>query len=63
MSKYIFINRDWKFIRKLILEIEHYEYDTQLELKGYAEQKPISKDGFYLECNLECLFLCYKYPL
>jgi hypothetical protein len=62
MPKYVFINRDWKFIRKLILEIRQYEYDNQFELKGFADQKPISKDGFYLECNQECFFLCYCYP-
>ncbi len=62
MSKYVFINRDWETIRKLIVEIGQYEYDNQLELKGFADQKPISKDGFYLECNQECIFLCYRYP-
>lgn len=61
MSNYVFINRDWPTIRKLIVEIGQYEYDNQFELKGFSGQKPISKDGFYLECNQECIFLCYRY--
>lgn len=62
MSYYVFINRDWPTIRKLIVEIGQYEYDNHFELKGFGDQKPISKDGFYLECNQECIFLCYRYP-
>ena len=62
MSKYLFRYYNWSVIKKLLIEIGQYEYDPNLERMGLIEQKPISKDGFYLETNLDGIFLCYRYP-
>ncbi len=62
MSNYVFRYYDLKVIKELIKDIGQYEYETNLERMQMADNKPISMKGFYLENNLHCTFLCYKYP-
>ncbi len=61
MSNFIFRNFDKKAIKHLLKEIGRYRYDMALE-QMKIQQPPISMDGFYLEANPACIFLCYKYP-
>ncbi len=62
MSKFVFIHNNLIVINKLLKEIGQYEYEINLERMKMADNKPISMKGFYLENNLHCTFLCYKYP-
>ena len=61
MSVFIFRNHDKVAIKHLLKEIGRYRYEMALENMKIS-QPPISMDGFYLEANPSCIFLCYKYP-
>ena len=62
MSNFVFVYKDHDVIKQLLQEIGQYDYESNLERMQMADNKPISMKGFYLECNLHCTFLCYKYP-
>ena len=61
MSKYVFRYYDLKVIKVLIKEIGYYEFQTNLD--NMKLSKPLTMKGFYLENNLNCTFLVYRYPL
>ena len=61
MSIYVFRYYDLKVIKLLIKEIGYYEFQTNLD--NMKLSKPLRMKGFYLENNLHCTFLVYKYPL
>ncbi len=50
-----------KAIKILMREIGAYLDATALE-QMKVEQRPISMEGFYLEANDDCIFLCHRYP-
>ncbi|WP_421805773.1 hypothetical protein [Flagellimonas sp.] len=61
MKSIVFRNRDKKAIKILMREIGAYRYETALE-QMKVEQRPLSMEGFYLEANDDCIFLCHRYP-
>ena len=60
MPNYRFRNYHVEAIRILLKDIGYYEFHNNLERMQL--QKPKRMRGFYLESNLECVFLVYKYP-
>jgi len=61
MKQIKYRNSDKKAIKILMREIGAYRYEIALE-QMKVEQRPISMEGFYLEANNDCIFLCHRYP-
>lgn len=58
----IYRNYDLKAIKILLKEIGRYRYEIALE-QMKIQQPPLGMKGFYLETNMECTFLKYRYPI
>lgn len=60
MYEMVFRNRDSEAIEKLLVEIGAGKFYAAL--KNMHLPKPRQISSFYLECNVDCTFLIYKYP-
>ena len=60
MYQIIFRNYNTSEIETLLMEIGPYRFTNAL--KNSQLPKPKQMKNFFLECNVDCTFLVYKYP-
>ena len=58
---FVFRNYDKTAIKLLLKEIGRYTFEKACEQRQIPV--PLNMKGFYLEHNVDCTFLIYKFPL